>query len=129
MPTPFIMPKFDMDQETATVVEWLKKEGELVEIDQKVLVVETDKVAVDVPAPAGGTLSRISVEPGDVVPVTSIIAYILGEGESEADLPIQDEVPSSPATVEPEPGRQVETSTTHLLMEAARLMDEAEAGR
>ncbi len=115
MPTPFIMPKFDMDQETATVVEWLKKEGESVEIDEKVLVVETDKVAIDVPAPAGGTLSRISVEPGDVVPVTTVIAYILAEGESEADLPIQDDVSSSPATVEPVSDHQEETSKTPIV--------------
>lgn len=114
MPTPFIMPKFDMDQETATVVEWLKKEGESVEIDEKVLVVETDKVAIDVPAPAGGTLSRITVEPGDVVPVTSVIAYILAEGESEADLPNQAKVPSDPAMVDLEAGQPVETSTTPL---------------
>lgn len=115
MPTPFIMPKFDMDQETATVVEWLKKEGESVEIDEKVLVVETDKVAIDVPAPAGGTLSRISVEPGDVVPVTTVIAYILAEGESEADLPVQDDVSSSPATVEPVSDHQEETSKTPIV--------------
>jgi pyruvate dehydrogenase E2 component (dihydrolipoamide acetyltransferase) len=115
MPTPFIMPKFDMDQETATVVEWLKKEGESVEIDEKVLVVETDKVAIDVPAPAGGILSRISVEPGDVVPVTTVIAYILAEGESEADLPVQDDVSSSPAMVEPVSDHQEETSKTPIV--------------
>ena len=33
MPTAFIMPKFDMDQETAIIIEWLKAEGERVEID------------------------------------------------------------------------------------------------
>lgn len=104
-----------MDQETATVVEWLKKEGESVEIDEKVLVVETDKVAIDVPAPAGGTLSRISVEPGDVVPVTTVIAYILAKGESEADLPVQDDVSSSPATVEPVSDHQEETSKTPIV--------------
>lgn len=114
MPTPFIMPKFDMDQETATVVEWLKSEGEPVEVDEKVLVVETDKVAVDVPAPAGGTLSRITVESGDVVPVTSVIAYILAEGESEADLPAQDDGPSSPETVEPEPDHQPDPPATSI---------------
>lgn len=110
MPTPFIMPKFDMDQETATVVEWLRKEGDHVKIDEKVLVVETDKVAIDVTSPASGILSRITVEPGDVVPVTSVIAYILMEGESEADLTVQKEVPSPPATIEPQLDKQAETS-------------------
>lgn len=87
MPTPFIMPKFDMDQETASVVEWLKNDGDHIELDESILTVETDKVAIEVPAPATGTLARVSVGPGDIVPVTTVIAYILAEGESEDDLP------------------------------------------
>jgi len=43
------MPKFDMDQEQATIVSWAKKEGDLVKFEETVLVVETDKVAIDVP--------------------------------------------------------------------------------
>ena len=87
MPTPFIMPKFDMDQEEATIVEWLKSEGDQVELDESVLTVETDKVAIEVPSPASGKLTKISFNPGDVVPVTTVIAYILAEGETEDDLP------------------------------------------
>jgi pyruvate dehydrogenase E2 component (dihydrolipoamide acetyltransferase) len=82
MPTPFIMPKFDMDQETATIVSWVKHDGELVRQDETVLIVETDKVAIDVPAPATGTLARVCAKEGEVVPVTAIIAYILAEGET-----------------------------------------------
>ena len=109
MPTPFIMPKFDMDQETATVVEWLKKDGEHTELDESVLTVETDKVAIEVPAPATGTLARVSVGPGDIVPVTTVIAYILAEGESEDDLPLESIVmPKEAAAAEEEPSQVVE---------------------
>ncbi len=87
MPTPFIMPKFDMDQENATIVEWLKNEGDQVELDEPVLTVETDKVAIEVPSPAAGRLVKLTFEPGDVVPVTTVIAYILGKGETSDDLP------------------------------------------
>jgi pyruvate dehydrogenase E2 component (dihydrolipoamide acetyltransferase) len=87
MPVPFIMPKFDMDQERATIAYWMKKEGESVKLDEEVLVVETDKVAIEVLAPATGILTRVLYKNGDVVPVTTIIAYILKEGESMADLP------------------------------------------
>jgi pyruvate/2-oxoglutarate dehydrogenase complex dihydrolipoamide acyltransferase (E2) component len=59
MPVAFIMPKFDMDQEKATIITWLKKEGDLIKMDESVLVVETEKVAIDVPAPAAGTLVGI----------------------------------------------------------------------
>lgn len=103
MPTPFIMPKFDMDQETATVVEWLKKEGDPVEIDETVLVVETDKVAVDVPAPASGILSGIKVNPGDVVPVTTVIATILTAGETAAGLPEELEIRMTDSAMKSEP--------------------------
>jgi pyruvate dehydrogenase E2 component (dihydrolipoamide acetyltransferase) len=96
MPVPFIMPKFDMDQEKATIVSWTKKEGEFVKFDEEVLVVETDKVAIDVPAPATGTLTHILYKDGDVVPVTTIIAYILKEGESAADLPRADSSSAQP---------------------------------
>ena len=87
MPIPFIMPKFDMDQENATIVEWLKNEGEEIELDEPVLTVETDKVAIEVPAPATGTLANILVEKGETVPVTTVIAYVLEEGETLKDLP------------------------------------------
>jgi pyruvate dehydrogenase E2 component (dihydrolipoamide acetyltransferase) len=76
-----IMPKVDMDQETGTVVEWRKKSGEHVTAGEIILVIETDKVAVDVESPGTGILEGISVGPGDVVPIGTVIAYLLSEGE------------------------------------------------
>ena len=87
MPVPFIMPKFDMDQEKATIISWCKKEGDFVKFEESVLTVETEKVAIDVPAPATGTLAGILYKDGDEVPVTEVIAYILKEGETLRDLP------------------------------------------
>src|SRR5512138_869573 len=97
MPIPFIMHKFDMDQEDATIATWEKGEGEFVKADETVLVVETSKVAIDVPAPATGTLAGIRFKPGDVVPVTTVIAYILKEGETMADLPKNAGAPTTAA--------------------------------
>ena len=101
MPTPFIMPKFDMDQENATIVEWLKNEGDHVELDESVLTVETDKVAIEVPSPASGRLAKISFGPGAVVPVTTVIAYILGKGETSEDLPEDAASPEGASVTEP----------------------------
>ena len=119
MPVAFIMPKFDMDQETATIVNWTRKEGEWVKFDEEVLVVETDKVAIDVPAPATGTLTRILYKDGDVVPVTTIIAYILKEGESVADLP-QDssttQLLEEPAPVEPPTAKSMNATPVAIRM-------------
>jgi pyruvate dehydrogenase E2 component (dihydrolipoamide acetyltransferase) len=96
MPIPFIMPKFDMDQEKATIVSWTKSEGERVKAEETVLVVETEKVAIDVPSPAAGTLAGIRYQPGETVPVTTVIAYILKDGETLADLP-KEARPAAPA--------------------------------
>lgn len=95
------MPKFDMDQEKATIISWSKKEGDFIKFDETVLTVETEKVAIDVPAPATGTLARILFKDGDVVPVTQVIAYILKEGETLANLPPTADVP--PPSAKPEP--------------------------
>jgi pyruvate dehydrogenase E2 component (dihydrolipoamide acetyltransferase) len=95
------MPKFDMDQEDATIVEWLKNEGDQVELDESVLTVETDKVAIEVPSPAAGRLAKISFGPGDVVPVTTVIAYILAEDEEIDDLPTEISSPEPASITEP----------------------------
>ena len=86
-----IMPKVDMDQETGTVVEWRKKNGENVKTGDVILVIETDKVAVDVESPGTGILEGISVGPGDVVPIGTVIAYLLAEGEAlpKGQMPAQ----------------------------------------
>lgn len=87
MPTPFIMPKMDMDQETVTIIEWLKKEGDKVEKGEPVIVIETDKITSEVEAPANGKLARVLYKENEEAPVTKAVAYILADGESEADLP------------------------------------------
>ena len=96
-----IMPKVDMDQETGTVVEWLKGNGQQVEEGETILVIETDKIAIDVEAPGTGTLDGISANPGEVIPIGTVIAYILAEGEKLPDQPAKPiktaEEPSPPA--------------------------------
>ncbi len=100
-----IMPKVDMDQETGTVVEWIKTSGQPVEQGEIILVIETDKVAIDVEAPGTGILEGISAHSGDVVPIGTVIAYILEEGEElpagSADRDEEDGAPSSRPSVEP----------------------------
>ena len=89
MPIPFIMPKMDMDQESVVIIEWLKKEGDLVEKGEPVIVVETDKITSEVEAPASGKLVGFLYQENEEAPVTKVVAYILKEGETKADLPKQ----------------------------------------
>lgn len=72
-----IMPKFGFTQETAEIVRWIKREGDLVDIGEPIVEVTTDKVNMEVEAPARGVLGNVRYREGDVVPVTEVIAYIM----------------------------------------------------
>ena len=70
----------------ATVASWFKKVGDSVEADEPLCELETDKVSVEVPAPAAGTLSEILAEEGTTVEASAKIAVVekggAGGGES-----------------------------------------------
>ncbi|MCB4859244.1 2-oxoglutarate dehydrogenase complex dihydrolipoyllysine-residue succinyltransferase [Sphingobium sp. PNB] len=70
----------------ATVGQWLKKPGDAVKADEPIVSLETDKVAVDVPAPAAGTLGDIVAKEGDTVEVGALLAYV-NEGAAAAAAP------------------------------------------
>jgi len=60
----------------ATVATWFKKPGDSVAQDEMLCELETDKVTVEVPAPAAGTLSEIVAAEGDTVGVDALLAQI-----------------------------------------------------
>ena len=81
MPADVIMPALGMAQETGKVVRWLKQDGATVTKGEPLLEVETDKVTVEIEAPADGTLAGVRAPDGTEVPVGTVIALVLGEGE------------------------------------------------
>jgi pyruvate dehydrogenase E2 component (dihydrolipoamide acetyltransferase) len=82
MPVEVIMPMLGMAQETGKVLRWLKAEGDAVVKGEPLIEVETDKVTVEIEAPADGTLAAISAGEGDEVPVGQAIAFVLAAGET-----------------------------------------------
>jgi 2-oxoglutarate dehydrogenase E2 component (dihydrolipoamide succinyltransferase) len=86
----------------ATVARWFKKEGESVARDEPLLELETDKVTVEVPAPAAGSIESISVQAGATVQVGTILGSI-AEGKAGkaaapvAAPPVKPEVPKAEA--------------------------------
>ena len=60
----------------ATVAKWLKRPGEAVAVDEPVVELETDKVTLEVPAPATGTLAEILAEEGANLPVGAVLGRI-----------------------------------------------------
>ena len=60
----------------ATIAKWFRKPGEAVKADEPLVELETDKVTVEVPAPASGKLAAISAEPGTTVNVGALLGTI-----------------------------------------------------
>ncbi|MGH3013364.1 MAG: lipoyl domain-containing protein, partial [Gaiellaceae bacterium] len=76
------MPALGMAQETGRVLRWLKAEGEPVAKGEPLMEVETDKVTVEIEAPADGLLAGVRAGEGSDVPVGQAVALILAPGES-----------------------------------------------
>lgn len=68
----------------ATVGQWLKKPGDTVAVDEPIASLETDKVAVEVPAPAAGVIGQLMVAEGDTVSVGALLAVIEEGGAASA---------------------------------------------
>ena len=64
-----VMPAMEMAQNAARLVRWLKAPGELVRKGEPLLEIETDKVTVEIEAPASGVLANVTAQAGDEVPV------------------------------------------------------------
>jgi 2-oxoglutarate dehydrogenase complex dihydrolipoamide succinyltransferase (E2) component len=70
------MPQMGISVAEGTILEWRKRPGDWVEADETVCDASTDKVDVEIPAPAAGRLGRILVEPGETVPVGTVLAEL-----------------------------------------------------
>src|SRR6201998_1612648 len=77
----------------ATVSKWLKRRGEPIALDEPIAELETDKVTLEVPAPAAGTLTEILAEEGANVPVGAVLGTI-ADGLAAAPHPPADASPS-----------------------------------
>ncbi len=80
-----LMPQMGESVMEATIISWLKKEGEKVEAEEPLLEVATDKVDTEVPAIQEGVIKEILAKEGDVVSIGSTIA-ILSTDASEIDV-------------------------------------------
>ena len=80
-----LMPQLGETVTEGTVATWHRKEGDKVEADEILCDIETDKVSMEIPAPKAGTLAKILVADGETVPVGTVLAVVLGEGESLED--------------------------------------------
>ncbi|MFM7730831.1 MAG: biotin/lipoyl-containing protein, partial [Flavobacteriales bacterium] len=77
-----LLPKMGESVAEATIIKWVKKEGDALKADEPVIEIATDKVDSEVPSPEDGVLIKCLVKEGDVVQVGQPIAIIGMGGES-----------------------------------------------
>src|SRR5260221_10581546 len=92
----------------ATVARWLKQPGEAVERDEPVVELETDKVTLEVPAPAAGRLGEVIAAEGANVPVGAVLGTI-ADGDAAAATPPP---PAASAAGSPSPAVRESEKTT-----------------
>jgi 2-oxoisovalerate dehydrogenase E2 component (dihydrolipoyl transacylase) len=103
----FKMPDLGEGTVEAEIVAWHTKPGDMVNEDQVIVEVMTDKAAVEVPAPVGGRVVSISGEPGDKVAVGSpLIVFELAAQGASAAAPAQGAVPASASAAPPIPANE-----------------------
>lgn len=106
MATEIRVPTLGESVTEATIAQWFKKPGDAVNVDEPLVELETDKVTVEVPAPASGTLAEISVQEGETVEVGALLA-MLEEGAGaapakKAEEPKKEAAAPAPASAAPQ---------------------------
>ena len=99
MSTEIRVPTLGESVTEATIGQWFKKVGDTVNADEPIVELETDKVTIEVPAPASGVLEAIAANPGDTVDVNALLGAIGGAGAAAAPTaaPREEAKPDVPA--------------------------------
>ncbi|MCC0016210.1 MAG: 2-oxoglutarate dehydrogenase complex dihydrolipoyllysine-residue succinyltransferase [Rhodobiaceae bacterium] len=108
MATEIRVPTLGESVAEATVGQWFKKPGDAVNADEPLVELETDKVTIEVPAPASGTLAEIAVGDGETVEVGALLG-MLSEGAGApvakpAEKPAAKPAAAKPAAAQPAAG-------------------------
>src|ERR1700679_932849 len=103
------VPQLSESVSEATMLQWKKKPGEAIAVDEILIEVETDKVVLEVPPPSAGVLVQVIANDGDIVVADQVIAKIDTEGTAGAAA-IEAEVKPAPVAA-PAPAAQAAAAT------------------
>ena len=129
--TNIVVPTLGESVTEATVARWLKKEGDAIQADEPIVELETDKVTLEVNAPAGGVISKIVAGEGSNVGVGALLGEIAAGGAANDAKPKADAAvapaPAAPApavatTPAPTPVTSAVTGSDHKLSPAVQKM-------
>ena len=104
------MPQMGESIAEGTIVRWIKKVGDTVDRDEPLFEISTDKVDAEIPSPAAGVLTSISVKEGETVPVNSVVATIGVAGEAAQGTR---STQSAPTTNGAKPSERAEAPKAH----------------
>lgn len=117
----FVMPKLGADMTAGKLLAWRKKVGDSVERGEIIADVETDKADIEVEVFVSGVIERILVQPGERVPVGTLLALIReGGAPVEPPAPPQSEMRPGPSEA-PQPAAIPPTSSRPIFSEPGRL--------
>ncbi|UJW87151.1 2-oxoglutarate dehydrogenase complex dihydrolipoyllysine-residue succinyltransferase [Devosia sp. SL43] len=130
MSTEIRVPTLGESVTEATIGQWFKKVGDTVNADEPIVELETDKVTIEVPAPAAGVLEAIAAQPGETVDVGALLGAIGGAGAvvtpkpaEAAPTPAKAEVPAANAAG-PEPVKPAVPTSMSPAPSAQKLINE-----
>ena len=125
------VPQLSESVSEATLLQWKKKAGEAVEIDEILVEIETDKVVLEVPAPAAGVMAQIIKNDGDSCLGEEVIAKIDTEAQEAVSgamqirsIPDAEPAPGATRGIAPDVAALAETKTSIAMPAAAKLMAE-----
>src|SRR4051794_32152204 len=95
------VPQLSESVSEATLLQWKKKPGDKVAVDEILIEIETDKVVLEVPAPAAGVLAEIVQKDGATVAAEQLIAKIDTEGKAGASAPPAGAASAAPPAAKP----------------------------
>ncbi|MDH3226608.1 MAG: multifunctional oxoglutarate decarboxylase/oxoglutarate dehydrogenase thiamine pyrophosphate-binding subunit/dihydrolipoyllysine-residue succinyltransferase subunit [Thermoleophilia bacterium] len=108
-PIEVLLPELGESVTEGVVIEWRVGTGDAVSAGDILLDVTTDKVDVEIPAPAAGTVTEIIAAPGDAVEVGALLAHIDPNGAAPAEAPPAESAPAAAETApSAEPAGEVE---------------------
>ncbi len=107
---PIVMPKMGESIAEATIIRWLKNEGDRVEKDEPIVEIATDKVDSEIPSTEAGILVKQLYQDGDVVKVGEPVAMINTEGGASASAPVATSTPAATASAAVETAIPVEAA-------------------
>src|SRR5919106_9673 len=87
MATALKIPEIGESITEVQIAEWLKREGDAVQADEPLAVIDSEKTTFELPAPAGGRLVKILHEAGDTVKIGETVAEIEPDGKVENQAP------------------------------------------